>query len=288
MFRFMLFLTSIMLLSGSLFSKVRILTFHYNQADFIELQHRCFQKFMRDDYELIVFNDASTAENERAIQQTCDQLGIQCVRFEPAWHDDINNPIQGWGPSFRHARVIQYALDHFGYDHDDPVVIMDGDAFFIRTISVKERLKDLDIFGMGRGDTQGRVVNYLWPPFIAFDPRKLPNLRDLKFHPTVIDDCWQDTGAASHHYLQNNPSVKYKRTLPEATAWFSHVPRVELLKMGFSELEIVLIRDLHLHACQVELNIDRCVLHFREVSFEAGRHYAKLECLYKFMDELLK
>ncbi len=283
---FILFTSLLLLFSGSLFSKVRILTFHYNQADFIEIQHRCLQKFMSDDYELIVFNDARTADNERAIQQTCEKFGIQCIRFEQEWH--FANPANMQSPSDRHARVIQYALDYFGYDNNDPVAIMDGDAFFIRKISIKDRLKDLDIFGMARSLADTRIpVNYLWVPFVAFDPKKLPNLKDLKFHPTIINNTWQDTGAASHYYLKNNPSVKYKRTEAEITALFSPFSNSELRNWGFSPAEISLIRNLGSHGCQVELNIDRCILHFREVSFEASKHHEKLECLYKFINQIL-
>jgi hypothetical protein len=280
------FFSIFLVFSDPLFAKVRVLTFHYNQADFVEMQYKCMRKFLRDDSELIVFNDASTVENEQDIQDICDKVGVQCVRYKPEWHsaDPLNNnPLA----SFRHARAIQYALDHFGYDHNDSVIIMDGDAFFIRPISVRERLQDLDIFGAARGDVGGKIVNYFWPPFIAFDPSKLPNRTDLKFNPSIIDDYWHDTGAESYHYLKNNPTVRYMRQYPEVTAMFSHIPQSELMSMGFNQAEIDLIRNLHILGCQVELHMDRCVLHFREVSFELGKHYEKLECLYKFMNKLL-
>ena len=202
--RFLVVLLFCCILGSEVTGKVRILTFHYNQASFIELQQRCLKRFMLDDYELIVFNDASTLENEQAIQGTCDRLGIKCVRFQPQWHlsDPLNHQITKWledpslqdsaflhlplqtfanQPSVRHSHVIQYALDHYGYDHDDAVVIMDGDAFFIREISLKKRLKDLDIFGMTR-EIKEKDVSYLWVPFIAFNPSKLPDTKDLKFN----------------------------------------------------------------------------------------------------------
>ena len=40
-------------LQVTLFGVVRILTFHYNQSDFIELQHKGLKKFLKDDFELI-------------------------------------------------------------------------------------------------------------------------------------------------------------------------------------------------------------------------------------------
>ena len=70
----------------ALFAKVRILTFHYNRPDFLEYQMRAFQKYLLDDYEVIVFNDAKDAGNECAIRSFCEEHGILCVRFEPEWH----------------------------------------------------------------------------------------------------------------------------------------------------------------------------------------------------------
>jgi hypothetical protein len=127
----------VFLLDCRLFATVRILTFHYNQADFIEMQYKTFNKFLSDDFELIVFNDAKTEENEKAIENICHKYQIKCVRYQPEWH--LTNPLNdylkkrleepttigywGWNgsttieeigthPSVRHCHVIQYALDH--------------------------------------------------------------------------------------------------------------------------------------------------------------------------------
>lgn len=95
---YLVFVGLFLLLTEGISAKVRILTFHYNKPDFIELQHRCLQKFMLDEYELIVFNDAATEENERAIRETCESLGIECVRFQPKWHltSPLNWKIKQW------------------------------------------------------------------------------------------------------------------------------------------------------------------------------------------------
>ena len=39
-------------------TKVLIFTYSYNKPEFIELQYKTFKKFLLDDHELIVFNDA--------------------------------------------------------------------------------------------------------------------------------------------------------------------------------------------------------------------------------------
>ena len=157
------------------FAKIRILTFHCNQSDFIELQYKTLIKFLKDDFELLVFNDAITKENEQSIEDICNKYQIKCIRFQQEWHltDPLNcylkmrleepSTIGTWGwnastsieeignnPSVRHNHVIQYALDHYGYDHDDMVVIMDGDNFLIKPLSIRELLNSNHIIAFDR------------------------------------------------------------------------------------------------------------------------------------------
>ena len=52
-------------LSYKLESKVLVISHHYQQPFFIGLQARTFQKFSKDAYELVIFNDAKTKDLER-------------------------------------------------------------------------------------------------------------------------------------------------------------------------------------------------------------------------------
>ncbi len=216
-------------------AKIRILTFHYNRPDFLELQYATFKQFILDDYEVIVFNDAIDPHYEKLISDVCQKHGWQCVRYEPSWHEtnplnekirmEVNTsqknsfflfPLEDGLPSLkaisqqcsiRHCHVIQYALDHFGYSHDDIVVIMDADVFPIKPTSVKELLKDLPLVGI---DSEFKYMHYVWVPFIAFDPKRLPNIKELQFHVDLIDDILCDTGSHSYHYLKDHPEVNYR------------------------------------------------------------------------------
>lgn len=71
--------------------------------------------------------------------------------------------------------MIQYALDHYGYDHDDIIVILDGDAFPIRPLNLYHLLADNPIVGIKRL-IQEDNMDHLWAPFIAFNPKALPKL----------------------------------------------------------------------------------------------------------------
>jgi hypothetical protein len=315
-----------------LFSTVRILTFHYNQADFIELQYRTLKKFLSDDFELIVFNDAATLENKEWIEEVCDDLGIKCIRFEPEWHliDPLNlylierlkepSTINLWDwtsfdsveevaahPSIRHCHVIQYALDHFGYGHDDLVVLMDGDNFLIKPISFRDLLGSNDLLGCSRQcdhhgfyRKQGLEApppskDRLWLPwvvFIAFNPSKLPSPRELKFHVDVIqnhpnypDHLLGDSGSAACRYIQKYPNLKIREFYWQKSQIFLELSCQELEKMGIDYHLIKLIEDIYPQ--HVQLFAFEHFIHFGSVSFTVPGHHKKAILFNKFINDIL-
>jgi hypothetical protein len=283
-----LLLLFFLFLNGPLFATLRILTFHCNQPDFIELQYKTLKTFLLDDFELIVFNDAKTEKYENEIADICKQYQIQCVRFKPEWHltDPLNaylkmrleepSTIGYWGwdkstsieelgnhPSVRHSHVIQYALDHYGYDHDDIVVIMDGDNFLIESLSFRELLGTKDIVGFHqRGDSLGELrsrmeltvpegMEMFWVVFIAFNPQKLPDVRQLQFHVDVISghpvlphNTISDTGAALFKYLWAHPELRLEAYPWQCAYTFRCFGHQKMKKMQMSDLLIQFINDL--------------------------------------------
>ncbi len=326
---FIFFLALFFNLDG--FATVRILTFHYNQPNFVELQYKTLKKFLKDDFELIVFNDARTLENERGIENVCKEYGIKCIRFKPEWHltDPLNIYLQsrlqepstkgnwGWNeetsiekiannPSIRHSHVIQYALDHYGYDHDDIVVIMDGDNFLIKPLSIRDLLSSHDIVGfnqncdfLGKGRKQLQLsplnnVDSLWVVFIAFCPSKLPNPRELQFHadvinghPTIPNNTMGDTGSAVFKYLQKYPYLKVLTYHWQDSGIFrAYFSEQELKEIGFSD---ELIRFIHnIAPGNVQFFVFEHFVHFSAVSAKVAYHDQKVHYLREFVDEILK
>lgn len=267
--------------------------------------------FIIDDYEFVVFNDAKNFKDNETIRTTCERLGIRCIRYEQDWHetDALNNQILQWltdpslihshidfrsrdlygistQPSVRHSHVIQYALDNFGYRHDDIVVIMDGDIFPIRPLHFSALLRDSPLVGIKRG-IAGEGVEYLWVPFIAFDPSRLPNIKDLKFHVALIGGYIHDTGAQTYHYLGNNPSVEaIKYNYHGSTSFLNMVPS-EMKLHGFSDDEIILTKNLPWPQC-VEFHLEHCLLHFGASSFCLEGHDVKSACVEDFIEKIVR
>lgn len=67
-------------------AKTLITTQAYNRPDFIEMQHKTFKKFVLDEYEYVVFNDAPDQHMANQITDTCNRLGIRCIRVPQEIH----------------------------------------------------------------------------------------------------------------------------------------------------------------------------------------------------------
>lgn len=266
---------------------------------------------MLDDYEMIVFNDADDPEHEKAFVDLCAANDIPCVRFEQVWHaiDPLNQYIKecvenpdnhSWfifdleegkltpqsiskQASIRHNHVIQYALDHFGYDHDDIVVLLDHDLFPIKPFSVRALLTDVPIIGIDSNFCTN--AHYLWVPFIAFDPKRLPDIQQLKFHCDVIDHLFCDSGSASHHYLQAHPDIPYRMYRRCYDREFYHLPIPELKAFGFSREEVQLIKSMPWPGC-IEFYVDYQFIHYGTGS--ADFHPIKRAGVFAFLNKILR
>lgn len=60
--------------------KILIITHNFNRPDFIEIQHATFKKFLQDDYEYVVFNDATDSTLVQQINNICNKLQIEWIR----------------------------------------------------------------------------------------------------------------------------------------------------------------------------------------------------------------
>ena len=66
-----LYLTLLLLFNSSIHAKILIYTFAYNRPDFIEIQYHTFKKFLKEEFELVVFNDARKEEMKQEIDSMC-------------------------------------------------------------------------------------------------------------------------------------------------------------------------------------------------------------------------
>lgn len=204
----------LLFLNFSAFPKILIFTYSYNRPDFIEIQYRTFKKFLKDDYEFIVFNDASSDEMAQQIINTCKKYGIHCIRIPQEIH---KRPyLQRWPgedynhPTIRNCNVVQYSLDNLGFFHDDIVMILDSDLFLIKEFSIKDYLNSHDIGGVLqlRYKDGAPSIRYLWIGLAFLNMATMPNKYTINFNCGRVDGIPVDAGGQTHYYLQDNPTAK--------------------------------------------------------------------------------
>lgn len=185
--------------------KVLLMVPTYNRPDFIELQVKTFKAFLQDDYEYVVFNDASQEDMARSIEQTCNRLNVRCFRFPQHIHAARGMT----SPGHRHMDVLAYFLEQMGYDFPGIVAIVDSDLFLLKSFSIENYLRDYDISGELQGRENDAVkVRHLSPILVFMNMQTLPNKRTISFEGGYIEGLACDVGANTYYYLQNNPTVK--------------------------------------------------------------------------------
>ncbi len=191
--------------------EVLIFTYAYNRPDFIEIQYKTFKKFLKDDYEFIVFNDAVDAAMEQNIIAMCTKYGIRCIRIPQSIH--AKPYLRRWqgenyqDPAVRNSNVVMYSLNEIGFKHDGLVVLLDSDMFLIRNFSIKEYMHTYDLAGL---EQPRPGVIYLWIGLAFLDMRTMPNRHTIDFNCGLVGSQPVDAGGQTYYYLQNNPTAKVR------------------------------------------------------------------------------
>lgn len=194
-------------------AKVLIITHNYNGPQFIELQQKTFRKFLKDEYEFVLFNDAKDETTARQIEQTCHSWNVTHIRIPQEIH---NRPylkrLPGDSfqrPNIRHANCCQYSMDILGFNHEEIVIMIDSDMFLIRTFDVEEYMnnKDIAAFMKGSKTPTGQEIVHLCPALCFFDMRKLPDIHSLNFNCGTVKGASVDSGGWTYHYLEQHPQL---------------------------------------------------------------------------------
>lgn len=199
---FSLFLLNICLLNAE---KVLVITTAYNRPEFIEWQDMTFQKFIEDEYEFIVYNDASDPLKNAEIHNMCSSLGVRCIDVPQNLHK-IN------APSHRNCTAVQFALNDTGFSHNGIVWIIDSDMFLTRKFNVEKYCKNFPIVGLSQYRKCGNGnIDYLWIGIVFLDMRTLPDKNTINFGCGNINGVGVDSGGFTHYYLNahRNLNVKY-------------------------------------------------------------------------------
>lgn len=175
---------------------IKIYTFQFNDADFLEYQHKTFKRFLKQEHELICINNSYDKPHEKsAIQNKAAELGI--VHHFP---QNVDHSQGGYS----HQTAIQWVWDKFIANSTDINMIVDHDMFLIRDFSPD---LNYDLTGIMQG--RGEHIKYLHPGFMVIN-NTLKDRETVSFKGEVIDGHACDSGGNMHHYLQSHPDLKIK------------------------------------------------------------------------------
>jgi hypothetical protein len=214
--------------------KVLIITHVHSRPDFIELHDKTFKAFLKDKYEYVVFNDAPNGSMRKQIEQTCQNIGIRCLRV-PDHRPDRETP------NSRHCDGIKYSLETLGFDHDGIVMMLDADMFLVKPFSAANYLNGYDFIGCAQSRANGSIkVEYAGPFLVFLDMRTLPNKRTISFESGRVEGLPCDTGGHTYYYFKNNKTARVKFYTGLGVK-FLLLDIVRLRELGYDENSINLI-----------------------------------------------
>lgn len=271
------------------------------------MQHKTFKKLLNDDYEFVVFNDASDAAIAHQIQAMCDWYGIRCIRVPQEIHDRPYLPRLPdepyHRPNIRHVNCCQYSLDVLGFDFDGIVGFIDSDIFLIRPLSITHAMENYDVMTVGRcSSSNDIVIGYWWPGLCFMRMNKLPDKRTVNFNCGKINGLSVDSGGYSYYYQRTHPEVRcrgigeiwgYELFCPDRYAPSNpDVPNQEKIikykQLGFNEKEITFLLK---KPDTIQFLFDNNFLHYR-----AGTNYdnqskkyidGKMALISAFLDDVI-
>ena len=161
---------------------MKVVTAVVNNPIFIEIQYYTLKKYMKCDYEFIVFNDAKDFIDftnggditiKATIENICKQLNIQCININNQHHANTTNR---WcqEPSHRTADSMNVILE-YQKQHPDYYLLLDSDMFLIDDYNIDEYKKyDCSIVLQHRKDIdQITDIYYIWNGLYYFNIHKL-------------------------------------------------------------------------------------------------------------------
>lgn len=222
-----------------------IISTYFNNSHFMELQQKTFKKFIQDEFDFAVIDDAadhtmSLLSNTSARLDTineCRRLDIRYIEVPQSVHKFVedgglvknDNPnINLDHPTERHQAVLRYILNSYktlGFDQYKTLVLMDADMFFKKPINILEYMEDFDMMGSWREQVfstshlqgkhsdefkqmVGKTIKF-WTLCLLFI-----NMDKVKDNLFEMDNRSyhgvSDTGGRTHKFIENNPQYKFE------------------------------------------------------------------------------
>lgn len=203
-------------------STTKIYTFSHNRPDLIRLQYESIKKYVKDDFEFIVFNNEKPGSeggyNSDRISQInfeCQKLNLQCIDIK---FDDslrvLNNQLMFNNNQYTNgvaacAYSLSWAWKNIISKDSGISVIIDSDMFLCKDVSFTS-LMDGYNFAHCPSYRNNFSIMYPWNGIVIADTKNMPCPETMTWGPGIVNGVATDVGGELHHYRE-----KYKTELKE-------------------------------------------------------------------------
>lgn len=190
--------------------KISFFSFAVNTLFPLDITHRQFKKFMKEDFEFILFNDAYDPVMEKNINTIASYNKIPCVRVPQNIHGVRN-------PSECYASTLNWALREYAVDNNcEIIVLMHSDIFPICDVSISNIIgNDIIASTPEFRLLNGKGVNYFYPAFTIVNMKLLKNVNELDF--SLMPGL--DVGGKTKEFIEKYPD-SYKFIPNHQAAYF--------------------------------------------------------------------
>lgn len=181
--------------------KISIFSFAVNDKFPIDIAHRYFKKHIKDDFEYILFNDASDARTERKLNTIASSNNIKSVRVPRHIHYSHN-------PSECYVNTLNWAVRDYAVKHNCEVIfLLHSDIFPIQDVSISAIIQNNMIASTVEARvTSEKTIIYLYPAFTMINMGLIKDVQELDFglSPGL------DVGAKTIPFIEKNKeNIKY-------------------------------------------------------------------------------
>lgn len=186
---------------------ISIFTYAHKRPDFIEMQHETIQKYVKCEYEFIVFNNAIDNHQQYSeIHSICKRLNIKCVdvQLEPDMQTTTGvlnfNGNAYITPNVACSYPLLWSFKNY-VTTEKLVCILDSDMFFVNDVDLVSLIKDKDIAYIPQY-RQSHKIQYIWNAFVLLNLEKRPELKNLDWTPAPVNGENMDVGAQTCYYVK--------------------------------------------------------------------------------------
>ena len=245
---------------------MKVITAVVNNPIFIQIQYYTLKKYMKCDYEFIVFNDAKLFPDysnggdiniKGIIEELCKNLKIKCINIPNEHH------ITQSEASIRTADSMNYILS-FQKQFPDKYLLLDSDMFLVDYFNLSDYENyDCSIVLQSRFKN---TLHYIWNGLYYLDFLKAKNIEYLNWN--CCRGC--DTGGMTHIWLKLQKNIYFIKHLQSCNWNINELP--ENLKNNIKLINFLLSDPRNKNNkfwCEI---YDNKFLHYR-----AGGNWEKLD-----------